>query len=151
MTEVYGWIFIISGIIFFGSIIGVFISAANEKEKLLRCFGIITISLIVPLIIVFINFLVVREDIRLNIYLILILVYIIAELFLDFIFKVEFRNKTSTHVPYIILEYAACFGFIVISFDINAVMGWVISVCFWAMLAALIYYIIIKKKKEKKL
>lgn len=151
MPDVYEWTFIISGLIFFGSIIGIFISAANEKDKLLRCFGVIIISLLIPLLIVFINFLVVRKDLRLNLYMILILLYIVVELFLDFIFKIEFRNKTITHVPYIILEYAACFSFIFISFSINRTMGWVISICFWAMLVSLIYLIIIKKKNEKKL
>lgn len=151
MTDVYGWIFFISGVIFFISIIGVFISAAKEKEKLLKCIGIIIISLIVPLVIVFMNYLVIGEDFRILIYMTIIFAYLIVELFLDFIFKVEFRDKLSTHVPYIILEYAACFAFIFNSFEINVIMGWVISICFWAMLVTLIYYIIIKKKKEKKL
>ncbi len=151
MTDVYGWKFFISGVIFFISIIGVFISAAKEKEKLLKCIGIIIISLIVPLVIVFMNYLVIGEDFRILIYMTIIFAYLIVELFLDFIFKVEFRDKLSTHVPYIILEYAACFAFIFNSFEINVIMGWVISICFWAMLVTLIYYIIIKKKKEKKL
>jgi uncharacterized membrane protein len=84
------------------------------------------------------------------IYIIVIFIYLIVELLLDFILKIEFRNKTSTHVPYIILEYAACFAFIFNSLEINYILGWVVSICFWVMLATLIYYIITKKKKEKK-
>ena len=30
-----------------------------------------------------------------------------AEFLLDMVFKFDFRSKTSRHVPYIILEYAA--------------------------------------------
>lgn len=79
----------------------------------------------------------------------IIFAYLIAELLLDYIFKFDFREKLSTHIPYIILEYAACFAFIAISFEINVIMGWIISIYFWVMLGALIYYIIVKKKKEK--
>jgi len=151
MTDVYGWVFTISGVIFFISIIGVFISAAREKEKLLRGIGVIIVSLLIPLIIVFIDYLVIGQELKIFIYMAIIFAYLIVELLLDFILKIKFRDKPITHVPYIILEYAACFAFIFTSFEINKIMGWVISICFWAMLATLIYYIIIKKKKEKKL
>ena len=69
---------------------------------------------------------------------------------LDFILKIKFRDKTSTHVPYIILEYAACFAFIFNTITINELLGWIVSICFWVMLVTLIYLIITKKKKEKK-
>ncbi len=151
MISTYDWIFYISGVIFFISIIGIFISAARENEKLLRRIGVIIISLLVPLIIVFINYLVIGQELMRMIYIITIFIYLIVELLLDFILKIEFRDKPSTHVPYIILEYAACFSFIFNSIEINEMMGWVVSICFWVMLATLVYYIITKKKKDKKL
>ena len=143
-------IFFTTGVIFFISIIGVFISAAKEKEKLLRGFGVLIISLLIPLIIVFIDYLVIGLEIMRIIYIIIIFAYLIVELLLDFIFKIEFREKTSTHVPYIILEYAACFAFIFNTIEIDLILGWTVSILFWVMLATLIYYIIQKKKKEKK-
>ena len=151
MVDLYGWIFFISGVIFFISIIGVFISVAREKEKYLRGIGVIMISLIIPLIIVFIDYLVIGQKLMRYIYIIIIIAYLIVELLLDFILKIEFRDKTRTHVPYIILEYAACFAFIFNTIKINEILGWVVSICFWVMLATLIYLIITKKKKEKKL
>ena len=151
MVDLYGWLFFISGVIFFISIIGIFISAARENEKLLRRIGVIIISLIIPLIVVFIDYLVIGQEVMRIVYIIIIFVYLIVELLLDFILKIEFRDKTSTHVPYIILEYAACFAFIFNTIEINVALGWIVSICFWAMLATLIYYIITKKKKEKKL
>ena len=151
MVDIYGWIFFISGVIFFISIIGIFISAARESEKYLRGIGIIIISLSIPLIIVFIDYLVIGQEVMRYIYIIVIFAYLIVELLLDFIFKIEFRDKTSTHVPYIILEYAACFSFIFNTLNINETLGWVVSILFWVMLATLIYYIITKKRKEKKL
>ncbi|MHA2007996.1 MAG: hypothetical protein ACXABO_12210 [Promethearchaeota archaeon] len=151
MVDLYGWIFFISGVIFFISIIGIFISAAKENEKFLRGIGVIIVSLMIPLIIVFIDYLVVGQSLMRFIYMIVIFIYLIVELVLDFILKIEFRDKTSSHVPYIILEYAACFSFIFNTFEINEMMGWVVSICFWVMLVTLIYYIITKKKREKKL
>ena len=151
MISTYDWIFFGSGVIFFISIIGIFISAARENEKLLRRIGVIIISLLIPLIVVFIHYLVIGQELRRVIYIIVIFIYLIVELLLDFILKIEFRDKTSTHVPYIILEYAACFAFIYNTLAINETLGWIVSICFWVMLATLIYYIITKKKKEKKL
>jgi hypothetical protein len=117
----------------------------------LRGIGVIIVSLMIPLIIVFIDYLVVGQSLMRFIYMIVIFIYLIVELVLDFILKIEFRDKTSSHVPYIILEYAACFSFIFNTFEINEMMGWVVSICFWVMLVTLIYYIITKKKREKKL
>jgi hypothetical protein len=147
MADLYGWIFFISGVIFFLSIIGLLISATKDNEKLVKKFGIIFITLLAPIFIVFINYLLIGSNLRILIYMILIIAYLIIELFLDFIFKIDFRTKPSTHVPYIILEYAACFAFVVISFDIDGVMGWAISICFWMLLGTLIYYIAKEKKK----
>ncbi len=150
MVDLYGWIFFISGVIFFISIIGVFISVARETEKFLRGIGVVMISLIIPLIIVFIDYLVIGQELMRYIYLAIIFAYLIVELLLDFILKIKFRDKTSTHVPYIILEYAACFAFIFNTITINELLGWIVSICFWVMLVTLMYLIITKKKKEKK-
>ncbi len=143
------WIITISAMIFFISIIGVFISEAKEKHTLTRRFGIPILALLIPMTFVFIYYLVIGQELKIYIFITLIFAYLIVELFLDFILKIEFREKTSTHVPYIILEYVACFSFIFLAFGINDIIGWVISICFWAMLVALIYFIVTKKKKER--
>jgi len=148
VSDFYEWIFLISGVIFFISIIGIFLSAAKINERLIRRFGIITVSLLLPLIILFINFVIVRKDAKILLYTVLIITYLAVEVLLDFIFKVEFRDKPSTHIPYIVLEYIACFSFIFASIEINYIMGWVLSVFFWLMLVALIYYMIMKSKRE---
>ncbi|MHA2391611.1 MAG: hypothetical protein ACXAEX_06550 [Promethearchaeota archaeon] len=149
MTDVFGWIFFISGVIFFVCIIGVFLSSSKEKENLLKGIGVLMISLLIPLSIVFIGYMIIGQDLKIFFFIVIIFAYLIVELFLDFILKIEFRDKPSTHVPYIILEYGACFSFIFAAFEINEIMGWVVSICFWVMLATLIYYIITKKRKIK--
>ncbi|MHA2123258.1 MAG: hypothetical protein ACW990_18830 [Promethearchaeota archaeon] len=131
------------------SIICVFIAAPKENERILRGIGVIIISLTIPLIIVFINYLVIGLELIRIIYLIFIFAYLIVEVLLDYVFKIKFREKPSTHVPYIILEYIACFAFIFNTIEINDIMGWTISIFFWAMLVALIYNIIMRKKKAK--
>ncbi|MHA2180735.1 MAG: hypothetical protein ACXAAH_04865 [Promethearchaeota archaeon] len=151
MISLYDWLFFISGVIFFISISGIFISAAKENGKFLRGIGVIVISLLIPLIIVFIDYLVIGQELIRIVYILIIFAYLIVELLLDFIFKVKFREKISTHVPYIILEYAACFSFVFNTIEIDVVLGWIVSIFFWVMLASLVYYIVIKKKKEKEL
>jgi len=72
-----------------------------------------------------------------------------VETLLDFILKYDFRKKPITHVPYIILEYITFFGFIGISFYIDVISGWIVSITFWAVLASLIYLYSGRKKKKE--
>jgi len=62
-----------------------------------------------------------------------------VEFLLDYVFKVDFRSKVSTHALYIILEYVALFSLIVIAFDIHQRWGWAITVCFWILMGSLVY------------
>ncbi|MFX1275889.1 MAG: hypothetical protein ACFFBP_19765 [Promethearchaeota archaeon] len=146
---IFDWSFIISGFIFFITIIIVFLLVIKEKMKLVKIIGIILTALIFPLVLVLINYILIQKDIRFIIFILLILSYLIVELILDYILKYDFRSNTKTHVPYIILEYAACFSFVFGALSLNLVMGWVMSFLFWALLGILIYYIILKKRKEK--
>ena len=147
--NIFDWLFIISGVIYFLSIIGIFISVKKGREKLVRGFGTVMLSLMIPLSLVFINYLLIGQELWIMIFMILILAYLVVELLLDYIFKIDFRTKASRHIPYIILEYIACFGFIGISFNINENLGWLMSILFWAMLASLIYLYWGKKKELK--
>ena len=139
--------FIISGFIFFVSMMSALVLMANDKMKTVRIFGWILIVLMFFIIAILINFLIVGKDLRLIIYTILIIAYLMAEFLLDTVFKYDFRSKAITHVPYIILEYAACFSFVFGALIINSPLGWAISFFFWAFLCTLIYYLIVRKKK----
>jgi len=72
-----------------------------------------------------------------------------AEFLLDMVFKIDFRSKTSRHVPYIILEYAACFSYVFGTLSLDLIIGWIISFFFWTLLGTLVYHIIKQKKKNK--
>lgn len=147
--DLFEWMFIITAFIFFISMISALLLMANNKLRTVRIFGWILFAMIFVMVGIFINFIFIG-DLRNVIYSILIISYLIAEFLLDSVFKFDFRSKASYHVPYIILEYAACFSFVFGSLAINEIFGWVISFFFWGFLGVLIYYIIMQRKNKKK-
>ena len=122
---------------------------ANEKMKTVKIFGLILAILMIPIIAILINYIVIGKELKFIIYLILILIYLMAEFLLDMVFKYDFRSKTSTHVPYIILEYGACFSYVFGSLSLDLTIGWIISFFFWTLLGTLAYYIIKQKRSNK--
>jgi len=76
----------------------------------------------------------------------------LVELLLDYVFKIDFRSRPVTHVPYIILEYIALFSLIAIAFDIDQTWGTVVSICFWILMGSLVFLYwdkITKRVKQK--
>ena len=146
--EFFDWIFIISSIVFFSSIICVFILTANDKMDKVKVFGIILFIIIFPLILVLINYIIVGRDVRYIIFLSLIFIYLVLEFLLDQVFKLDFRSKTSRHVPYIIIEWAAYFSFLFEALRLDNTWGWIVSFFFFAFIAALIYNIVKRKIKK---
>jgi len=141
--------FIVSGFIFFISMISAVLLMAKDKMKTVRIFGVILLILMFPIIAILINYIIIGKELSFIIYLILIFSYLMGEFLLDMVFKYDFRSKPSIHVPYIILEYAACFSFVFGIISLDSTIGWIISFFFWALLGVLIYYIITRKKKER--
>lgn len=148
--DLFDWMFIISGFIFFISMIGAILLMANNKMKTVRIFGVILAVLMLPIIAILINYIVIGKDLRLIIYLVLIFIYLLAEFLLDSVFKIDFRSKTSTHVPYIIVEWGAAFSFLFGTIYLDKTIGWIIAIFFWTFIAVLVYYII-KRRKNKEI
>ncbi len=144
----FDWIFIISSLVFFSSIICVFILTANNKEDKVKVFGIILFIMIFPLILVLVNYIIVGRDVRFIIFLSLILIYLMLEFLLDQVFKIDFRSKTSRHVPFIIIEWAACFSFLFGTLRLDNTWGWIVSFFFFAFIVVLIYNIVKRKRKK---
>ena len=147
--DIFDWIFIISGLVFFSSIICVFVLSANNKMDKLKIFGIILFLMIFPLLLVLINYILGDRDVKLIVYLIFILTYLILEFVFDIILKIDFRSKPSRHVPYIIIEWAACYSFLFGVITLDFIWGWIVAFFFFAFIIALIYNIIKRKKKSK--
>jgi hypothetical protein len=131
--------FLLTAITFNLLVAGIFIAQKKGWPKLIRIFGILWLSLGFPLAVVFIHYLTVGRDLWVLVYFGFIFLYILAELLLDYVFKIEFRQKWITHAPYIILEYIALFGLIGISFSIDWTWGFLVSSSFWILLGSLIY------------
>jgi hypothetical protein len=148
--DLFDWMFIASGFIFFISMIGAILLMANDKMKTVKIFGVILTVLMLPIIAILINYIVIGKDLRFFIYLVLIFIYLLAEFLLDSVFKIDFRSKTSKHVPYIIIEWAAAFSFLFGTIYLNATIGWIIAIFFWTFIAVLIYYIVKRRKNNKK-
>jgi len=142
--------FIVSGFIFFVSMISAILLMAKNKMKTVKIFGPILAVLMLPIIAVLINYIVFGKDLRFTIYTILILIYLMAESLLDMVFKIDFRSKTSTHVPYIILEWAAAFSFLFGTITLDTTIGWIIALFFWTFIIVLVYYIIKRRKIDEK-
>jgi hypothetical protein len=149
--DLFEWMFIISGFIFFVSMISALALMANDKMKTVIIFGVVLAVLMVPIIAILINFIIVGKSFEYIIYAILIFSYLMAEFLLDRIFKIDFRSKPSQHVPYIILEWAACFSFLFGVIHLDRIIGWIISIFFWAFMGTLVYYLIMDRKKKKAL
>lgn len=132
-------IFVLSAIVFNLLIASIFIAQKKGRLDLIKTFGTLWLSLAIPLAFVFIYYVIVGRELWIMIYFGFIFLYMLVELLLDYVFKVEFRQKWITHVPYIVLEYIALFGLIGISFSINRTWGFLVSISFWFLLAGLIY------------
>ena len=143
-------LFIISAIAFNLFIAAIFITQKLGREKIVKTLGILWLWLLIPLALAFVSYL--REGRKTWIFISFgfIFMYMLVELLLDYVFKIDFRSKPVIHVPYIILEYIALFGLIGIAFEIGYAWGVVVTVCFWILMGSLIflYWEKIFKKKQ---
>jgi len=145
--DVFDLVFVITALAFNLLIAALFIASKKMHLKLMRAFGIAWLSLAIPLGLVFTHYLLVGRDVRVLLYFGGVFVYMIVELLLDYVLKIEFRNRPSLHIPYILLEYVALFGLIGISFSIDRTWGYIVSISFWVLMASLIYLYLGKKKR----
>ena len=132
-------IFVMSAIAFNLLIAAIFIAQKLGKDNLVRAIGILWLWLIIPLALAFVSYWLEGRDTRIMVGFGFVFLYMLVELLLDYIFKVDFRSKPITHVPYIILEYTALFSLIVIAFDIDPRWGWAVAICFWILMGSLVY------------
>jgi len=150
--SLYDFIFVLSAVAFNLLIAAIFIAQKLGRDKLVKTFGIIWLWLIIPLALVFVSYWQAGREARIYYYFGLIFLYMLVELLLDYVFKIDFRSRPVTHVPYIILEYIALFSLIAIAFDIDRTWGTVVSICFWILMGSLVFLYwdkITKRVKQK--
>lgn len=151
--KTFDLLFFLSAVGFNLLIAAIFVAQRYRREKLVRIFGILWLSLIIPLSLVYLAYQREGRPTGIRIYLLLVFFYMLVELLLDYIFRVDFRARLSTHIPYIILEYVALFSLIAIAFQISQFVGTVVSISFWIAMGGLIFLYwdrIVKKFKKRK-
>jgi hypothetical protein len=146
--DVFDLVFVLSAIAF--NLLIAFVLFAEERghQDLRRKLGGLWLSLAVPLAIVFFDDLIAGREPWIMVCFGLIFLYMFVEWVLDYVWKFEFRNKLSSHLPYIILEYLALFSLIAISFSIDRSWGWLVSLSFWVLMASLIYLYAPRPRKK---
>jgi hypothetical protein len=137
--DVYDWVFVLCALAFNLLIAGIFVVQKHGRQDLTRALGIAWLGLGLPLLVVFVRYLIAGRELWVTVYFALILIYMLVELLLDYVFKMDFRSRKIIHIPYIILEYVALFGLMGISFAINRTWGWIVSISFWILISGLIY------------
>ena len=132
--------FVLTAIAFNLLIAAIFIAQKLGKDKLVKTFGILWLWLLIPLALVFVFYWRAGSETWFLVSFGFVFLYMmLVELLLDYVFKVDFRSKPITHVPYIILEYAALFSLIGISFEIDQAWGTVVAICFWILMGSLVF------------
>jgi hypothetical protein len=142
-------LFVISALLFNLFIIGVYIAQKLVRTSLVRKFGIALLCLTVPFLVVFISYLIMGKPTWQYLVFLAIFVYMFLEWLWDYRMKIDFRTQPKLHIPYIILFYIVLFGNIRIAFTISPAWGWIISVSFWLLLAALIVTLIPVRRQNK--
>lgn len=139
MTKLIDLIFICSSIIFNISVSLVYVVTKLGNMALTQAFGGVTVFMLVPFAFTLIGFLRAKESKKTIASNIIILIYLVLELLLDYILHVPFREILGIHVPYIVVFYAALFSMIAVSFQKNKGMGYVVIATFWVLIACLTY------------
>lgn len=132
-------IFIFAAVIFNVLVSVVYIATKFDLMVLLQISGFIIISLMVPFAITLRGYLKEKAGKKVIISNLVILLYLLLELLLDYVLKIPFREILALHVPYIIVFYAAEFSMMSISFNINRKAGFAVAFTFCILLGCLAY------------
>jgi CubicO group peptidase (beta-lactamase class C family) len=135
----YDLVFVLTTVAFNLLLAALFVAQRNGWSRTSRVISVLWLLLAVPFAAVFARYLGDGRGPETMVPFSLVLLYILVEFLLDYVFKVDFRLKWTTHVPYIVLEYIALFSLIWIAFGIDRTWGYLVSITFWILLASLIY------------
>ncbi len=120
-------------------VIAIFIVRKKGFEQLEHKIGYIVINCAIPLFIIMLNYILIRKELWIIIYIIIIISFLMIEMMLDYILKIEFRSNLKIAVPYVIIYYIAFWGLLAISFVINLIAGFIIFGVFVLNLISTIY------------
>ncbi len=139
MSRLLDIVFVCSAIVFNISVSFLYIATKLDNLLLLWVCGAIVLSLIFPFTFTLLGYVREKAEKKIVISHLVILLYLFAELLLDYIFAIPFREILAIHVAYIIIFYAAEFSMIGVSFNRNRKMGFVVTLTFWILIGCLVY------------
>ena len=139
MTKLLDNIFICSSVVFNISVSAVYVATKLGDMILPQAFGAIVIFLIVPFSATLLGYVRAKEKKKTLVSNGIILFYLLLELVLDHILKIQFREILVLHVPYIVVFYAALFSMIGVSLEKNKRLGYLVIMTFFILIACLIY------------
>jgi hypothetical protein len=146
--NLYDLLFISAALVLNILVVGVYITSKAGRLDLTKRIGDYVIALALPFAIVLAGYITAGRPLRYQLSLGLILVYLAIELLLDRILKIEFRKMLVPHILYITLFYCVQFALITTAFYVSRAAGWLVSVSFWILLAALIYSLTGARKQK---
>jgi hypothetical protein len=132
-------IFVFSAVTFNILVSFVYILTKFDLMALLQISGFIFVSLIVPFTITLRGYIKNEVEKKIIISNMVVLLYLVLELLLDYILKIPFREILALHIPYIIVFYAAEFSMVSISFKVNRKAGFAVAVTFCILIGCLAY------------
>ena len=120
-------------------VIAIFILRKKGFEQLEHKIGYIVISCAIPLFIIILNYILIGKELWIIIYIIIMISFLMIEMVLDYILKIDFRTNLKIVVPYVIIYYIAFWGLLAISFVINLIAGFIVFGVFILNLISTIY------------
>jgi hypothetical protein len=132
-------IFIGSSILFNILVSVIYVYSKLDQMTLVQIIGVPIILLIIPFTYTLREFLKNNEEKRIIYSNVVIIFYLLLELFLDYVLFFPFRENLVTHIPYILVFYAAEFSIIGVSFRLNRRMGFVVLFTFFVLIGCLIF------------
>lgn len=131
--------FVFSAVIFNILVSVVYIATKFDLMALLQISGFIIVSLIVPFTFTLRGYMKKEAEKKIIISNMVVLLYLVLELSLDYILKIPFREILMLHIPYIIVFYAAEFSMMSVSFKVNRKAGFAVAVTFCILIGCLAY------------
>ena len=131
--------FVFSAVIFNILVSAVYISTKLDLQTLRQISGFIIISLIVPFSLTLRGYMKKGAEKKIIISNMVVLLYLVLELLLDYVLKIPFREILAIHIPYIIIFYAAEFSMMSVSFNVNRKAGFAVAITFCILIGCLAY------------
>jgi hypothetical protein len=131
--------FVLSAVLFNVLVSAVYVSTKLDLTALRQVSGLIIVSLIVPFALTLRGY--VREEAERKVIVsnIIVLLYLVLELLLDYVLRIPFREMLAIHVIYIVVFYAAEFSLMSVSFRISRKAGYAVVATFCVLLGCLAY------------